>query len=84
MVTNDIILLPSILLTKTYYILCEETVYTYDKDDDNNNEDLSETGRKRKQQLLFFFSCFYLTNVNMISVTIEVDKCVKRLTFLLI
>jgi len=37
---NDIIVLPSILLTTTSYILQEETIFTYDKDDE-----LSETGR---------------------------------------
>ncbi len=69
MVTNDIILLPLILLTKTDYILWEEIIYTYDKD----SEDLSQTGIHKR------------INVNiMICVTIEVDKCVKRLTFLLI
>jgi hypothetical protein len=46
MVTNDIITLPSILLTKTYYILRQEITYTYDKDDKNQNDkELSETGR---------------------------------------
>jgi hypothetical protein len=45
MVTHDIITLPSILLTKTYYVLCEETTYTYDKDDNNTNDELSEKGK---------------------------------------
>ncbi len=42
--------LPSILLTKTYYIVREETTYTYDKDDNNQNEELSETGRFKKEK----------------------------------
>jgi hypothetical protein len=46
MVTNDIILLPLILLTKTDYILWEEIIYTYDKD----SEDLSQTGIHKKNQ----------------------------------
>jgi len=49
MVTNDIMTLPSILLTKTYYILREETTYTYDKDDNNQSEELSETGKFKKK-----------------------------------
>ncbi|CAF1456479.1 unnamed protein product [Rotaria sp. Silwood1] len=40
---NDIMVLPSILLTKTYYVLREETIYTYDRDDNNNSDELSET-----------------------------------------
>jgi hypothetical protein len=70
MVTNDIILLPSILLTKKDYILCQEIIYTYDKD----NQDLSDTGRKKidsKSMSIEFVLQF------------KVDKCVKRLTFLL-
>lgn len=45
METNDIMILPSILLTKTHYILREETIYTYDKDDNSSHDELSETGR---------------------------------------
>lgn len=45
MVTNDIMILPSILLTKTYYIVREETTYTYDKDDNDSDEELSQIGK---------------------------------------
>lgn len=41
---DNIMTLPSILLTNTYYVLHEETIYTYDRDDDNNSDELSETG----------------------------------------
>ncbi|CAF1449302.1 unnamed protein product [Rotaria sordida] len=40
---NDITVLSSIFLTKTYYVLHEETIYTYDRDDYNNSDELSET-----------------------------------------
>ena len=48
MVTNDIIPLPTILLTKTYYVLYEETTYTYDKDEKNTSDELSDTGNKKR------------------------------------
>jgi hypothetical protein len=54
MVTHDIITLPSILLTKTYYVLCEETTYTYDKDDNNTNDELSEKGKRKCFAFLFY------------------------------
>ncbi len=42
MATDDLMILPSILLTKIYYVVREETTYTYDK---NDSEELSETGK---------------------------------------
>jgi hypothetical protein len=55
MVTNDIIPLPTILLTKTYYVLYEETTYTYDKDGKNTSDELSDTGKRKTSVKLLLF-----------------------------
>jgi hypothetical protein len=44
MVTYDTVI-PSTNSTKIFYIVREETTYTYDRDDNNNNDDSSRTGR---------------------------------------
>lgn len=42
MATDDLMILPSILLTRIYYVVREETTYTYDL---NDSDELSETGK---------------------------------------
>ncbi|CAF4480172.1 unnamed protein product, partial [Rotaria magnacalcarata] len=43
MVTYDR-LIPSTSPTKFFYVLREETTYTYDRDDNSNDDDLLSTG----------------------------------------